>query len=65
MAFIILSPDNIAIHREETYPNIDVAKQRFDDWKKQYEAQGHYSSSKGKILPQDLESYCTLVELDK
>lgn len=66
MALQILSPDGFTIHPTDTYPNIEVAKQKFEDWKKRYEIQGYYSSVQyGRILLVDLEDYCTLVELDE
>lgn len=59
----ILSPDGISIHFSDTYKSIEEAKTAFENWKKRYEAQGYYSSNKGRIALEDLECHCTLVEL--
>lgn len=59
----ILSPDGFAIERESAYKSIKEAKKAFENWKKRYEAQGYYSSNKGRIDILDLEYYCTLIKL--
>ena len=59
----ILSPDGISIHFSDTYKSIEEAKAAFENWKKRYEAQGYYSSNRGRIDLDDLEYYCTLVEI--
>lgn len=64
MGFIILSPDKFSIHPNEVYPNVEFAKQRFDEWKERYEKQGYYSSNKGRIPLENLEENCTLVDLE-
>jgi len=63
---IILSPDGFAIHPTETYPNEKVAKQKFNEWRKNFKRQGYYSSVKfGRIHLSDLEDYCELKEVDE
>lgn len=64
MAYIILSPDGISIHPTDTYATTDIAKEKFDEWKKRYEKQGYYSSNDGRISLDDLENHCTLVEVE-
>jgi hypothetical protein len=60
----ILSPDGFSISRDETYTSKKKAIEAFNEWKKRYEAQGYYSSTKyGKIHLSDLEDYCQLIEL--
>lgn len=60
----ILSPDNFPIERNKTYKSIKKAKKCFNNWLKNYETQGYYSSvTHGKICIEDIELYCTLVEL--
>ena len=62
--FDVISPDGFAIDREETYPSVEVAENKFNEWKKRYEQQGYYSSAKyGRIPLDELDSYCTIVEI--
>lgn len=62
--FDVYSPDGFAISREETYPSLEVAKQKLQEWVKRYEFQGYYSSVKNGRIPLDkLELYCTIVEV--
>jgi hypothetical protein len=62
--FDVFSPDGFAISREETYPTLEVAKQKLQEWVKRYEFQGYYSSVKNGRIPLDkLELYCTIVEV--
>jgi hypothetical protein len=64
--FDVFSPDGFAIHREETYPSVEVAREKYNEWKKQYERQGYYSSVKyGRIPLNELDDYCTIVEVTK
>jgi hypothetical protein len=60
----ILSPDGIAIHPTDTYEKKDVLKV-FEEWKKRYEMQGYYSSSRfGRIPLNELDDYCEVVEVE-
>jgi hypothetical protein len=60
----VLSPDGFSISATETYTSKKKAIEAFKEWKKGYEAQGYYSSTKyGKIHLSDLEDYCQLIEL--
>ncbi len=59
----VLSPDGFAIDRVATYPSKRTAKSAFRRWKKRYEKQGYYSSNNGRIALEDLENFCTLIEL--
>jgi hypothetical protein len=60
----ILSPDGFSISRDKIYTSKKKAIEAFTEWKKGYEAQGYYSSTKyGKIHLSDLEDYCQLIEL--
>ena len=62
--FDVFSPDGFAISREETYPTLQVAEQKLQEWVKRYEFQGYYSSVKNGRIPLDkLELYCTIVEV--
>jgi superfamily II helicase len=64
--FDVYSPDGFAIDREETYPSREVAEQKYNEWKKRYERQGYYSSVKyGRIPLDELDDYCTIVEVTK
>jgi hypothetical protein len=63
--FDVYSPDGFAIHREETYPSIEVAQQKLKEWVKRYEFQGYYSSNKGRIPLDELESCCKIVRISK
>ena len=64
--FDVFSPDGFAIDREEVYPTREVAVEKFNEWKKRYEQQGYYSSAKyGRIPLDELEDYCTIVEVTK
>lgn len=61
---VILSPDGFEISREDVYKTVLEAKQKFDEWLLNYKRQGYYSSTQyGKIDIEDVEDYCTLVEL--
>ena len=59
----ILSPDGFTISRDEFYINMDKAREAFETWKDRFQAQGYYSSNKGRISLDDLEECCTLVEI--
>lgn len=59
----VLSPDGFAIHPTKTYWSKKEAETAFEEWKKRYELQGYYSSSKhGRIPLEDLHEYCEIVE---
>lgn len=58
----ILSPDGFTIDCN-TYKTIKEAKIAFDEWLKNYERQGYYSSvNYGLIQLNDVETYCTLIQ---
>jgi hypothetical protein len=59
----VLSPDGFTIEREpHFYTSKRKAMEAFDKWKKNYERQGYYSSSKyGRIDLLDLEDYCQFI----
>jgi hypothetical protein len=61
----ILSPDGFTIEREpHFYTSKKKAMEAFDKWKKNYERQGYYSSSKyGRIDLLDLEDYCQFINI--
>lgn len=62
--FDILSPDGISIHFEDTYSYEEVLP-AFNEWKKRFEFQGYYSSSRfGRIPLDDLEDFCQVVEVE-
>jgi hypothetical protein len=63
----VLSPDGFTIEREPvSYKNIKAAMTAFKKWKKNYEAQGYYSSTKhGRIHLLDLEDFCEFIEIKK
>jgi len=64
--FDVFSPDGFSISREETYPSLEVAKQKLQEWVKRYEFQGYYSRSNRDRIPLDkLEHYCRIVEVIK
>lgn len=61
--YIVLSPDGFTIHPTDTYRSLKDAKDAFIEWKKRYENQGYYSSSRyGRIPLEDLEDFCEFVE---
>jgi hypothetical protein len=61
----ILSPDGFTIEREPYfYTSKKKALETFDKWKKNYERQGYYSSSKyGRITLSELEDYCQFTNI--
>ena len=61
----ILSPDGFTIESEpHFYTSKRKAMEAFDKWKKNYERQGYYSSSKyGRIDLSDLEDYCQFINI--
>jgi hypothetical protein len=56
----VISPDGFRIDfSKSNYPSLKAAKEAFKNWKKGYERQGYYSSSRhGRIDLDDLEDYC-------
>jgi hypothetical protein len=64
--FEVFSPDGFAISREETYPSIQVAEQKLQEWVKRYEFQGYYSTSNRERITLDkLASCCKIVPIFK
>lgn len=63
--FYLLSPDGFTMSREsEPYTDLESAKTDFENWKKQFENQGYYSSMKhGRINLDDLWQYMIQSEL--
>jgi hypothetical protein len=61
----ILSPDGFTIEFEpHFYTSKKKAMEAFDKWKKNYERQGYYSSSKyGRIDLSDLKDYCQFINI--
>jgi hypothetical protein len=58
----VLSPDGFPIHFSDTYKSIKEAKKAIKEWKKNYERQGYYSSTKyGRIPLNELEKFCEIV----
>lgn len=53
----ILSPDGITI-RQEHFPSKKLALLFYAEWKKGYEAQGYYSSNRGRISLSELDDKC-------
>lgn len=61
----VLSPDGFSIHPTDVYDSHDAAVGAFNEWKKRYEQQGYYSSSRnGRIALDDLEGYCRFITID-
>jgi hypothetical protein len=62
--FDVFSPDGFAISREETYPTLEVAEQKLQEWVKRYEFQGYYSTSNRERITLDkLASRCKIVPI--
>jgi hypothetical protein len=61
----ILSPDGFTIEFGVTYyPSMKKSKEAFEKFKKRFEFQGYYSSTKfGRIPLDQLENYCTFVTI--
>lgn len=59
----VLSPDGFSIEFNKVYSSIPKAKKAFENWAARFKTQGYYSSNNGRILLQDLEYYCQLIEL--
>ena len=59
----VISPDGFSISFTDTYGSVEKAKEAFEEWKKRFEAQGYYSSNRGRIPLDELEEHCTIVEL--
>jgi hypothetical protein len=58
----ILSPDGFPINRDGEFKTKKIALDYFENWKKQYERQGYYSSvDHGKIPLDKLKEHCTFV----
>lgn len=63
--YVVLSPDGFTIHPEDVYVSKKQAMVAFEDWKKKFEVQGHYSSNSfGKIPLERLEDYCEIKKLN-
>lgn len=55
----IISPDGFSIENSPGYLSKQIALQKFEEWKKRFEKQGYYSSTKGRIPLKDLAEECT------
>jgi len=61
----VLSPDGFSIHHSDTYTSKKQARLAFEQWKKQFEVQGYYSSPRyGRIPLKDLADYMILKPLN-
>ncbi len=61
----VLSPDGFSIHHSDTYTSKKKAREAFEQWKKQFERQGYYSSVQyGRIPLIDLADYMILKPLN-
>ena len=62
--YFIVSPDGFPIHIEDTYPTPEKAWEAFEDWKKNFGAQGYYSTCRGNTRMQIplsvLKDFCSL-----
>jgi len=59
----VISPDGFSITYNEIYQTFDEAHNAFNEWKKNYERQGYYSSNKGRIPLNELDGHCTIIKL--
>lgn len=56
---MVLSPDGITIDfNKNSYKDMATAEKAFDLWANRYEAQGYYSSVRGRIALSDLKDCC-------
>lgn len=63
--FDILSPDGFSIFPDRTYTTLREGQKAFLAWRKQYKAQGYYSSNRGRILLADLGDECIFSPIKK
>ena len=61
----VLSPDGFAIDPSKTYPSEAKAREAITEWKKRFEHQGYYSSMRGRIPLDELDSYCKIIPAGK
>lgn len=59
----VISPDGFSIDAVATYSSEEEAIAAFNAWKKRFEAQGYYSSNRGRIALDELASHCKIIEL--
>lgn len=60
----VLSPDGFTIDFEKnSYKDSAAADKAFDAWAKRFEAQGYYSSNRGRIALSELKSYCRFLPI--
>lgn len=63
--FIVLSPDGFPIRREKKYYSEKSALKDLDEWVKNYEFQGYYSSVNfGRIPLNEIKNYCQIKQLN-
>lgn len=63
----VISPDGFTIDFSiNFYRSYKKAKEAFDKWRQRYITQGYYSSTQyGRIPLEDLEDYCTFIDITK
>jgi hypothetical protein len=61
----INSPDGFGMFRDKVFSTPETAQEGFNEWKKQFEAQGYYSdNNRNKIPLSELRNHCRLVDFD-
>jgi hypothetical protein len=62
--FNVISPDGFPMYHSKTFDTREDAMTAFNEWKKNFENQGYYSSSQyGRISLDKLFDYCELIEI--
>lgn len=59
----VLSPDGFSIFRELDYKDKKSAREALNEWVRNYQRQGYYSSNNGRISLNDLPAHCDIVEI--
>ena len=57
----VLSPDGFSISATELYLTPESAEAAFHKWAERFQAQGYYSSNRGRIHLLDLQDECRLI----
>ena len=64
--FNVISPDGFTIYYDKQYNTKEEAEIALDEWVKNYETQGYYSTkNRDKIDYSDIKLYCTIIEENK
>lgn len=64
LEYVVLSPDGFPIRRDKTYKTREEALKDMNEWMKNYERQGYYSSVDwGRIPLNELNYYIRIVPL--